>query len=211
MGVLVVVWFFLTYRKELLSRPGLALVMLIGLLGLGVFTAYQMRDTVLMQRFLLLEEAELESSASSRMTMIREAVALTFQNPLFGVGLNNFRFHSMTGLYAHNNYAEVFATTGIPGGLLYHAIYVLILWRLFTLRKFVVEPAKLNMLTILMSLMMMSLIFDLFVVSYYSKITWIFLAIIIGYSASLVHDLQSGSDSESDAGVLEASYPAEES
>lgn len=181
MAVLIVVWFLYSYGRELHTRPGLAVVMLVGLIGLAIYTAYALKDTTLMKRFLSLEEAQYEGSASERMTMIREGIEMTLQYPIFGVGLSSFLLHSSTAKYAHNNYLEIFSTAGIPGGILYHMIYVLIFYRLYRLGQLKLAHRTKNVFNIFKALMYATLVFDLFVVSYYSKMTWIMLAIIIGY------------------------------
>jgi len=187
---LLVFWFIFSYGKEFTRRPFLVIGVLVGMVGLGVYVAYESRDTVLMQRLLRLEGgAEAEGSAGSRLVMLREGLGFMLSNPLLGIGLNNFIIRSVTELYAHNNYIEVFSTTGIVGGLLYHLIYVLIFYRFHRLRKLPLNQAEQNVLNVFYSAMIMTVLFDLFVVSYYSKITWIMLAIIIGYLNALQREL----------------------
>lgn len=185
LAVLCFTWFLLSYGRELPTRPGLVLLMAVGLCLLGGYALYQLRDSTLLQRFLRLEEVGIEEATGGRLVMIREAVRLTFEYPIFGVGLSCFQLYSTTEKYAHNNYAEVFSTTGIIGGILYHLIYVFIFMRIFRLRKQPLTFEAKNALNILSPMMYTTLFFDLFLVSYYSKITWIILAIVIGYLNTL--------------------------
>ena len=203
LAVLVFFWFLFSYVKEFGKRPILVIVMLLGMVGFGFFMAYQLRDSVLMQRFLRLEGkkgATAEGSATGRMLMIREGVHMTISNPVLGVGINNFRLHSVTERYAHNNYVEIFADTGIPGGILYHMIYVLILYRLYKVSKFPLTPSQRNAVTIFKCLILLRGFLDLGVVSYYSKANWIFLAIIIGYSSYLMRDFKTAYSQDYSAG-----------
>lgn len=192
LAILLLCWFLLNYGKELLRRPALGLIMLIGIIGMGVYMVYELRDTVLMERLLRLKgEAGLQGRTETgvRMVMLREGVEMTLSNPLAGVGLDNFRVHSVTSKYAHNNYIELFSTTGIPGGILYYLIYFLILRRIFKLRKMPLKPEQCNVLAIFLCLMVVILFLDIGIVSYYLKTTWILLAIMIGYTNMLQRQL----------------------
>ena len=192
MAVLVAVWFFLTYGKELGRKPMVAIVMLIGVILFGVYTASLLRDTVLMRR-LLGAEAVLaggsEASVLIRLTMIREGISFTLTHPLLGIGLNHFPIYSATGLYAHNNYAEVFATTGIPGGIFYMMIYIVLIYHLLKLGKYSLTDNQRNLVNLFKTLMVVQLLLDVGVVSYYSKLEWIVLAIAIGFVNHLQRDI----------------------
>jgi O-antigen ligase len=185
--ILVSSWFLLNYVKELRKRPSLVIVMLLGIVGLGYYTAYTMRETVLMQRFTRLGTTA-EGSANARLLMVKEGIQMTTSYPVLGVGLGNFIVHSATGHYSHNNYVEIFSETGIPGGILYNMIYVLILYRLYKISKFPLTLGQKNTVTIFKCLMLLQLILDFATVSYYTKMNWIFLAIIIGYLSYLKRD-----------------------
>ncbi len=211
MVVLVFLWFLFTYARELRTRPILTMAMLLGSVALGLYTAYAVRDTVLMRRFLSLEAGTgAEGSAGGRVVMIKEGIRLTLSNPVVGVGLNNFQFHSVTEKYAHNNYTEVFATTGIPGGILYYLIYVMIFFRLHKIGKFPLAHGPKNVVTIFKCMMLVQLMFDFFVVSYYSKTTWIFLAIIIGGSSYLKRNIEAACRQNDETGGNIQSTPVAE-
>lgn len=55
------------------------------------------------------------SSNQSRIAMIIEALNVFCENPIFGVGLNNFREYSSYQTYSHNTYSEILACCGIVG------------------------------------------------------------------------------------------------
>lgn len=201
LAVLVFFWFLFSYFKELPKRPFLVVVMLLGVVGFGFYMAKAIRDTGLMQRFSRLEGGAMaEGSAGSRVVMIKEGINLTISNPVLGVGLGNFILHSVTQHYAHNNYAEVFADTGIPGGILYHMIYVLIFYRLYKISKFPLTLGQKNAVIIFKCFMLLRMFLDLGVVSYYSKTNWIFLAIIIGCLSYLKRDLKAAYNQDYDPG-----------
>ncbi len=55
------------------------------------------------------------SSNESRFNMILEAFRCFASHPFFGVGINNFRYHSSFETYSHNSYAELAVSCGIIG------------------------------------------------------------------------------------------------
>lgn len=58
-----------------------------------------------------------------------EGLHIVGQHPIFGIGLDNFRVHSTLGGYSHSHYLEVFASTGIVGGLILFTGYFHIIRR----------------------------------------------------------------------------------
>lgn len=74
----------------------------------------------------LLESSEIEvdGSTQQRMQLIQWAIDVWAEHPLIGVGWNNYRFYNEARLYAHNNYAELLASLGIVGFLLYYAMFL---------------------------------------------------------------------------------------
>lgn len=196
LGILIFFWFLLTYGKELRTRPALTLAMGVGVVLMGAYMMYHLRDTTMMRRFLLLKaEAGLEGEVSEgvRVKMIKEGIRMTVSNPVLGVGLNNFRVHFAAQKASHNNYVDISSTTGIPGAILYFMIYVLIIRRIYQLRHVALAPPQRDLVTTLLCLMILVLFLDIGVVSYYTKITWIFLAIMIGFLNALHRDLENAS------------------
>jgi O-antigen ligase len=209
--ILIFFWFLFTYLKELRKRPLLVIAMFLGVVAVGLYTAYLMRDTVLITRFTRLGEEARHGSAASRIVMVKEGIRFTASHPVLGIGLNHFQVYSSSGLYAHNNYAEVFSTTGIPGGILYNLIYVIIFYRLHKVGKLSLLPSQRNVVTIFKCLMLLRLVWDLGVVSYYSKMDWIFLAIIIGGLSYLQRDVEAGYAQGDNTGEFVQNVPAAES
>ncbi|MGV8042526.1 MAG: O-antigen ligase family protein [Thermoanaerobaculaceae bacterium] len=72
-------------------------------------------------------ESEREREGS-RLNLLQVAVDLTVRNPVLGVGFGEFAVASGTGAYAHSDGAEVAASTGLVGFLLYFSIYR-VLWK----------------------------------------------------------------------------------
>ena len=58
---------------------------------------------------------------------------LFLENPLFGIGFNNFQEYFYTGQYSHSDYIESLASTGIVGFILYQGSYFVLLLKSFKL------------------------------------------------------------------------------
>lgn len=72
-----------------------------------------------------------EESTEGRLYLVRQSLILTFENPVFGLGVNNFPYYTGSKikgenawLGTHNTYTQISSETGIPGFLL----LVLLLW-----------------------------------------------------------------------------------
>lgn len=74
------------------------------------------------------DTVDADSSAITRALMIQSAMNVFYDNPIFGVGLDNFRFFNAVRLtYSHNNFVEIAANLGIIGFISYYWIFVYII------------------------------------------------------------------------------------
>ena len=119
-----------------------------------------------------------------RVQMYKEGFELIQEYPFAGVGWNNYRVFSSFDKYSHSDYIEVATNTGLVGFILYFSVYLLLWLRIKRLKSrcrqtdsFFISFAKAAILTILM------LGFGRPNIS--SKITWCFLAALVGYSWSI--------------------------
>jgi O-antigen ligase len=131
------------------------------------------------------------ASVRNRYLFYKYGLDIAAHNPAFGVGLDNFKlaiaeYPGFGGhaSYAHSNYVEILADTGVPGFILYFSMYVAIGKRLFRLRGRVKERSDVQLYHTLIVLLSTTLITDFSMVSYYDKIAWIVLSSII--AATLV-------------------------
>ena len=63
-----------------------------------------------------------EGSWTVRLDLVLDALKVFIRNPVFGVGLNNYRLYSAYAMYSHNTYAEVLACTGMIGGVIFFGL-----------------------------------------------------------------------------------------
>jgi O-antigen ligase len=77
-------------------------------------------------------------TAQSRFKLWQEGLTLMKENPVFGVGMNNFIKHR--DLVAHNSFMHCYAELGFLGGTVFFGTFFFALWALFRLnsRKVVV-------------------------------------------------------------------------
>ena len=61
-----------------------------------------------------------DMSTLDRIYFIQRAIEVFLQNPIHGVGLDNFRHYNYNDYYAHNNYVELAADLGVLGVIAYY-------------------------------------------------------------------------------------------
>lgn len=65
-----------------------------------------------------------DRSTSTRLEFIPEAIRVFMSHPLFGVGLDGFRYeNSIQFSYAHNNYVEILADLGLVGFFFFYILH----------------------------------------------------------------------------------------
>ena len=64
-----------------------------------------------------------DTSSEARLELVLKGLQIAAQNPVTGVGLGQFGLASGSDKYAHNEWAELLATTGVPGFLIFIGVY----------------------------------------------------------------------------------------
>lgn len=74
-----------------------------------------------------------DGSTKMREDLISKAISIWYENPLCGIGLNNFALHSgvSKGYYSHNNYTEILSGLGLIGFFLYYIPIISVLLKMF--------------------------------------------------------------------------------
>lgn len=137
------------------------------------------------QRFFQFFEGDYDSdtSALTRLELIKAGWRMFQDHPIIGVGLNQYRhyvvnFGGPRNTYAHNNYIEVLASTGLLGFVLYYGVVFATCWKAYRQRH--VSDSHL----LILAFLCMLLVGDLFRVSYYQRIETTLLALAIGVQFS---------------------------
>jgi len=180
--VILGLWYCLFYFKLTFKKPLLALFVTVIMIGFGMYVVKNLAYTTLLKRFTV------ATRETSRVDLVKRGLRVAADRPVLGVGLGNFVFYSSYEQYAHNNYVELLADTGVLGAGLYYGIYACIISKLFKLRKQVTSPMfKMILIYILFDL----LIRQNFGVTYSQKETYIFLAVAVGYLNNCSQDQSS--------------------
>lgn len=108
-----------------------------------------------------------DGSTRERIFFMRTAWELFREQPVLGVGLNNFAaylqsIHYANAVYSHSGYLEILSTLGIIGFFLYYSFYFLV-----SIRLFPKALQKDRMSALLLCLCLRILIFDLTTISAY--------------------------------------------
>lgn len=110
--------------------------------------------------------AETDSSLEYRDMFIDYAKMYFHQSPVVGIGIDNFKYvNFIEGYYAHNNYWEILTGSGIIGGCIYYATYLVLGIRLWKAKK----RGTQNALAMLVYLCVMVLT-DYYMVSYLERL-----------------------------------------
>jgi O-antigen ligase len=120
-----------------------------------------------------------EGSLNERAHMIGDGLRLWTEKPLFGWGTDQFRYLSGYQTYSHNNYVELLGNNGVVGLALYYAmIAVLLLSGLKLLLSGNERQKHYGWLNA--AVLFILLFWDFALVSYYSKLQWVLLSVVIG-------------------------------
>lgn len=108
-------------------------------------------------------KGRVDGSTRTRMRLVKEAWIVFIKNPCFGIGLGAFRSANIYATYAHNNFLEILATTGLCGFIAFYWIYLSLFIGL--VKQF---AKKYNdLLILLISLLIVNLVHDVGTISYY--------------------------------------------
>ena len=125
-----------------------------------------------------------EKSAMIRMSLVQLGLELFKRHPLLGVGIDNPRLYTYEVVgetyYLHNNYMEILSSGGIVGFISYYWIYVKLLISYIRRRDF--DDLQYCICFVLLILL---LIMDYGMVSYYSKSTYVFLFLFVEFEKKL--------------------------
>lgn len=113
-----------------------------------------------------------DGSFITRGAMIREAMDWWSTSPIWGMGIDQFRYLSSFGTYSHNNFTELLANFGLIGFTLYYGIIAVLF-----VRAIVAVVAGRTVGWIALALIALILLMDVARVSYTSRLQWTVFAV----------------------------------
>lgn len=112
------------------------------------------------------------SSTLKRMDMIKKAIQMFWEKPIFGWGIGAFAKYSGYGYYCHNNYMELLVSGGIIGFIIYYGYIGIRILKSKLYHK--------NEHTDLIYILLISiLIIDMGTVNFYSRVPFYFRTIVM--------------------------------
>jgi O-antigen ligase len=194
LGVLYITWIFFCYRAEIFHRPKVfAGVVFACILGV-VFFLYLFVGSLAEERF---ESASTvlqgggggEGSVAARIQLFKDGLHMLAGSPVFGIGLNQFIFLSSSGHVAHSEYMEIFADTGIVGGVIYFSIFVVLWIRAGKIAKYTDDLTQFRIARLVRAFLIVIMVSNVGRWNYYDKMTWILFASFIGYTGAVWREL----------------------
>lgn len=131
-GLVFAVLYSAWRRTKIQSAMAVIALCFLGLLSSGPLINYLQDETIVGRR---MEAAQFERGVGRREALLRDAFSAFAEHPIVGVGLGNVVVHSATGGEAHNDIAEVLASTGVIGFGLYLAVYISFAGRIWRLSR----------------------------------------------------------------------------
>lgn len=180
------IFLYLMVRSFRKNQRTLHLLRFLIVLPIAVFVVYQILQLPIFSGMMERMEGMLnivtggtvEKSAMIRLSLVQLGISLFKQHPILGIGIDNPRLftYGVTGhsFYLHNNFLEILSSGGVVGFILYYWIYVKLLFTLIRKRDFD-DPQY----CICFVLLILLLIMDYGMVSYYSKSTYVFLLLFV--------------------------------
>lgn len=130
----------------------------------------------------------IDNSTAIRNRLASEGMSYFHSHPIFGIGMDNSRLQSYQNLYTHNNYIEMLANGGIVGFAIYYSIYLYLL--VIYIKNWKYRDKEYD---ICFTLLLLNLVMDYGMVSYYSKQTYFYLFLLFCYSQKLIKNRESNS------------------
>ncbi|MDB2410055.1 O-antigen ligase family protein [Pseudomonadales bacterium] len=188
-GMLLVVGLFgLSWSRQIAKKsilkavlPIVAGVIAVIVIGFAVVqSSHGDRFVRIYEGFVLGKKDRIESSEQHRLHMYEKGWELAMENPVLGIGLDNFRLSSVGGLsgsfgtYAHSNYIELMVGTGMLGMGLYYLAWLIVAINGMGKKHRYRPEAQISMI-----LLFIMCAYDFAGVSYYSKVSWVIYALIL--------------------------------
>jgi len=182
--IFLLAWGWFCYRSVILRKGRVFLGCSLAAVMMVFAAVYVMQDTFAGQRLrqVLAGEKNWDSSTESRMLMVREGLQMLSNYALTGVGLNQYTAHSSLGSYAHNDYVEVAANTGLVGFCIYYSLFGVVTWRLMRVRRESRHPEVIYVAGVCLAVLVTCAAAGFTLVMVSSFAFWCFISGVVGFA-----------------------------
>lgn len=174
----LIAWLIFVHGKALRSKPWILPLVIVLLIIAHQGYDYVRNETLVGTRMQQIDEIE-EIKENTRYRLYLEGFEMFKEHPITGVGFGRFTVYA--GLYAHSEYMEVLASTGIVGIVLYMFIYVMIFYRIRFMWKYAVDNGTRYNARYILAVMLTMVFLGLFRPHLYSPASMLVLTFIISY------------------------------
>ena len=120
----------------------------------------------------------------SRLQLYAVAWKYFLDNPLFGVGLNQFQIYS-GGKISHTDILDILVQLGIFAGIVYVSIYVWLYIRIMKLKKFFSSPKDLSIFRLCLLCLVSEIFFGLGNPNWFTQLQMVVLSLLIVYTTRI--------------------------
>jgi len=180
--LLILFWMVFIFPKELrvLSVKRKVAIVSITLVtcAIAYFIAEPLiRDAILFERL----DTLFSEGDEVRSTLVADGFRFFAENPIFGIGYDQYRELSSFGTYSHSTYAEAFACTGLVGAIIYFSVYVIILGKLIKIIVLNKEAGTTQNAVMFLALMGIIIFLAVGVIHFYNFDSIIMFGIIVAF------------------------------
>ena len=194
-GIFALAWASLAYGRGKVSKLRPALLLLMIAAALFLVGRFVVESTSVGERFR--QAAATPHLDVARYNLYQDGWMMFRQEPVYGVGLGNFVVHSRGGEYAHSDFMEVLATTGVVGLVLYFSIYLALWFRLRRVLKKRSDATSRYMIGLYQAMIITTLFIGLGTPNFLNVLYLYIVGMIVGHTRAMEQELRSIRPAES--------------
>ncbi|NLE58643.1 MAG: O-antigen ligase family protein, partial [Planctomycetes bacterium] len=189
-------WIWFCYRKEVARKPALLIFVAMALTaGAAAFTVGVKGSATgdrLAETWEFVTGQRSKGGGSERLVLYSEAIRVFAENPVVGIGMGQFVYVNRTHHMSHSDIMEVAAGSGLPGVILYLSIIVVFWRRCGRIAGWSSDPDEVRLARLFRVCVVVLFLIALGRTNSGSKTHWVFMASLIGYTATVHRRLLGG-------------------
>lgn len=179
-SIIVLVYYVFKSERKFLTIPLFLIVSLI-----LIFFIKQFKSTYLFDRLFKEDSIEKTIEADTRTRLYNLSIETIKENPILGVGLNQFRFHS-GGYISHSDFIGLTAQLGLIAGFVYFLIYYFLFERMIMFMPLVKTLLSPIINVVFMVIFFSELFYGLTNANWFSQIQMVILGLTVTFYAKII-------------------------